>query len=284
MDSRTGFSRWTVVLPVVALVLQAAGCGSSSTPSACVEGAMVQVPAGLFRMGCNETVDPTCEGADCPVLTCQSDEFPYREVSQPAFEIDKCEVTVSAYRACVEAKVCSEPSTYSGDCNWGIEGRDQHPINCMDWNHAEAFCAWAGKRLCTETEWEKAARGGCELYTDCENDSPGYPWLDQEPSCDMAVYLGCNCKLGTCEVGTHTAGASPYGVLDMAGNVWEWIQDTYHPDYDGAPDDGTAWEGGTNRMYRGGSWISPETGLRVSNRVEYKPDGLTDALGFRCCK
>ncbi|NOZ01503.1 MAG: formylglycine-generating enzyme family protein [Deltaproteobacteria bacterium] len=275
----------TVLLMVLAAALGTglAACGGGGTTSACIAGQMVQIPAGLFRMGCSETVDPTCVGDDCPQISCQDDEFPFREVTLPAFEIDQCEVTVASYQGCVVAKACSEPSTYSGDCNWGVEGHGDHPINCIDWDQASAFCAWAGKRLCTETEWEKAARGGCEFYADCKADSPEYPWPVDPPSCDKAVYLGCNCK-GTCEVGIRPNGASPYGVLDMAGNVWEWIQDTYHPSYDGAPDDGTSWEGGTNRMYRGGGWISKETGLRVTNRVEYKADGLTDALGFRCCK
>jgi len=284
MDIRSGSRLWRFALPLVLLLPVTPGCGSGGADSACVEGATVAVPGGPFMMGCSETVDPTCEDQDCPEITCQEDEYPYREVTVPDFEIDQCEVSVASYTACVDAKACTEPSTYSANCNWGIQGREQHPINCLDWDQATAYCAWDGKRLCTESEWEKAARGGCELYADCKTESPGFPWTDGGASCGKAVYLGCNCTRNTCETGTLSAGASPYGALDMAGNVWEWIADTYHETYDGAPDDGTAWEGGTGRMYRGGGWISNATGLRVSNRVEYKADGLTDAMGFRCCK
>ena len=110
--------------------------------------AEVRVPAGRFFMGCNEKVDDECD----------DDEKPGRTVSVKTFFIDRTEVTVSAYAECVRAGECSKPST-GGYCNWGERGREKHPINCVDWNQASKFCAWKGKRLPTEAEWEKAARG-----------------------------------------------------------------------------------------------------------------------------
>jgi len=282
MNFGTGYGRLPQAMLLLAGCLAVQGCGGDDKTSACVDGAMQQVPGGVFWMGCNEATLPECDG-DCLVVECQQDEYPYHEVTVPDFEIDQCEVTVASYARCVEEKACTEPSTYSQKCNWGVVDKEQHPINCVDWDQAAAFCAWEGKRLCTEAEWEKAARGGCELYSACEAESPLFPWSDGDPSCGLATFLGCNCN-GTCQIGSSSAGASPYGVYDMSGNVWEWVQDTYFAGYDGAPDDGSAWDGGNHRVYRGGGWISMASALRVSNRVDYEADMLNDALGFRCCK
>jgi len=251
-------------------VLGAAGCRGGGGGSAC-RPEMVRVPAGAFYMGCD---DPE---------TCQADEAPAHLVTVPEFEVDSCEVTVAQYGACVQAGACAEPSTYSPQCNFRKEDRENHPVNCVTYDQAQAYCAWAGKRLCTEAEWEKAARGGCELYQDCAKETRRFPWGDEEPACARAVYGPCSCR-GTCEAGVRASGASPYGVLDLAGNVWEWVADTYHPTYDQAPADGGAWSGGQDRVYRGGSFLSPATALRASNRTFMKPDENTDALGFRCCR
>ncbi len=251
----------------VALAIACKGGGAASECS----GGMVLVPGGDFVMGC----------ADEKV--CGKDEAPPHRVSVPAFEIDSCEVTVGQYAGCVQAGACSEPSSYSPQCNFGRPGRENHPVNCVTHDQARAFCAWAGKRLCSEAEWEKAARGGCDLYQDCEKDSPLWPWGATGPSCSRAVYAPCSCR-GTCEVGTRPDGASPYGVLDLAGNVWEWVADTYHETYEGAPADGSAWEGGQDRVFRGGSFLSPEDALRVTNRSFMNPLDHTDALGVRCCR
>src|SRR5262249_8244601 len=110
---------------------------------------MVFVPAGEFFMGCNEKVDTEC----------WDDEKPGRTVNLPAFAIDKTEVTVAEYKKCVDEGRCTRPDTGSL-CTWGKTGREQHPINCVDWNQAKAFCEWAEKRLPTEAEWEYTARAG----------------------------------------------------------------------------------------------------------------------------
>jgi serine/threonine protein kinase len=119
---------------------------------------MVLIPAGEFMMGCNETVDQQC----------YDHEKPSKEVYLDAFYIDKYEVTVAEYRRCGEAGKCSTQNLTPYDsCNWNKAGRTNHPINCVDWNQAQAYCEWAGKRLPTEAEWEKAARG---------TDGRVYPW------------------------------------------------------------------------------------------------------------
>lgn len=259
-------SGWIVALTVGL----AAGCKGGGGGSEC-RTEMIPIPAGDFVMGC----------ADAEV--CGEDEAPVHRVAVPAFEVDSCEVTVAQFAGCVQAGACTAPSTYSPQCNYGVADRESHPANCVTHDQARAFCAWAGKRLCTEAEWEKAARGGCERYGDCEKDSPRWPWGGEEPSCGRAAYGPCSCR-GTCEVGTHPEGASPYGVLDMAGNVWEWVADAYHGNYDGAPADGSAWEGAKDRVFRGGSFLSPAGALRVTNRSFMDPADHTDALGFRCCR
>ncbi len=263
-------SGWMVAL----IVCLAAGCKGGGSASEC-RTEMIPIPAGDFVMGC----------ADAEV--CGEDEVPVHRVAVPAFEVDSCEVTVAQYAGCVQAGGCTAPASYSPQCNYGVTDRESHPVNCVTHDQARAFCAWAGKRLCTEAEWEKAARGGCERYQDCEKDSPLWPWGAEwgaeGPSCGRAVYASCSCR-GTCEAGTRPDGASPYGVLDMAGNVWEWVADTYHETYDAAPADGSAWEGGKERVFRGGSFLSPKGALRATNRSSMDPAQYTDAVGFRCCR
>lgn len=194
---------------------------------------MVTIPAGNFWMGCNAAHDPYC-GPPKSIAILAS-EFPYHEVVLDSYEIDITEVTVGQFRACVRARACSLWHE-SPPRNWDLEGRDEYPMDGLSGEQAEEYCAWAGKRLCTEAEWEKAARGGCEIYPgkDCPDAMPVYPWGNQPPSCDLAqVFHGAAFCGGENlrPVGTLPAGASPYGVLDMAGNVGEWVSDLYAPDY-----------------------------------------------------
>lgn len=119
---------------------------------------MVHIPAGKFWMGCKSDVDQSCE----------DDEKPGREVDLDAFRIDTYEVSVADYRQCVEAGACSEQNlTKYESCHWNKSDRADHPINCVDWNQARSYCQWAEKRLPSEAEWEKAARG---------DDGRTYPW------------------------------------------------------------------------------------------------------------
>jgi formylglycine-generating enzyme required for sulfatase activity len=221
-----------------------------------VASGMVRVPAGEFHYGCNASVDSQCD----------DDEKPGKRVTLPAFTIDKTEVTVSAYEACVNAGACTKPNTGTY-CNWGKSGRGDHPINCVDWNQAKAYCSWAGKRLPTEQEWEKAARG---------TDGRKYPWGNQSASCARAVMndggTGCGDNK-TWPVGSKPSGASPYGAQDMAGNVWEWTSDWYDSKKKG-------------RVLRGGSWYGGAWFVRASNRYRRGPSAryYNDGYGFRCAQ
>lgn len=144
---------------------------------------------------------------------CHGDERG-RTIELPTFLIDRTEVTVGQYSACVEAGACSAPNTRN-DCNFGASGRRDHPVNCVDWEQARAYCAWAGKRLPTEAEWEKAARGV---------DGRRYPWGDEGPTPTRANLSGAHDGFSaTSPVGRFLAGASPFGALDMLGNVSEWL-------------------------------------------------------------
>lgn len=229
--------------------------------------AMVFVPAGEFLRGSDDG---------------ESDEKPTRQVYVDAFAIDRTEVTVDAYAACVRAGACSKPSCSSPDANWGVAGRGQHPVNCVDWTQADTYCRWAGKRLPTEAEWEKAARG---------TDGRTYPWGNQAPSCRYAVMndggKGCG-EERTWAVGSKPAGASPYGALDMSGNVWEWVSDGYSSSaYAGAASarNPKGPSSGSLRVFRGGSFgVGDAAALRAAYRLYVAPSYAGDYLGFRCAR
>ena len=224
-------------------------------------GLMVEVPAGSFWMGCAPSD-----------TSCGSNESPYHDVMLDAFFIDVTEVTVSAYGDCVSAGVCTAPGT-SSDCNWGVSGREDHPVNCVDWYEAESYCAWAGKRLPAEAEWERAARGTDERI---------YPWGNTSPDCTLAQYYGCPGE--TIEVGSLPAGVSPYAVVDMSGNVWEWVSDWYDSSYySSSPSSNpTGPSSGPSRVIRGGSWGSAAANLRASYRFGFSPSDSFVYVGFRC--
>ena len=151
----------------------------------------------------------------------------HRVVLLDAFWIDRTEVTKAQYQRCVEAGVCAAPSC-SGT------GKGDHPVVCVSWRDASKYCAWAGRRLPTEAEWEKAARG---------TDGRKYPWGNQDVVGNLLNFCDINCSNSwkeaavndgyaeTAPVGTYLAGASPYGAWDMAGNVWEWVADWYDGTY-----------------------------------------------------
>ena len=215
--------------------------------------------------------------------TGEDDEKPVHEVHVSGFFIDTYEVTVSEYVACVRAGGCSEPKeTHEDDSylNYGTPGRGKHPINGVDWNQAVAYCGWAKKRLPTEAEWEKAARGA---------DGREYPWGNEAVSCRYAVMrddlVGCG-KDRTWEVGSKPAGVSPYGAHDMAGNVSEWVSDWYgEGDYASAPArDPEGPARGYSRAFRGGSHGSYRSFLRSARRSYFMPDYANSNLGFRCVR
>lgn len=232
-----------------------------SNPPPRTSNGMVTISAGKFFMGCNNNTDSEC----------QENEQPGRYIYLDTFQIDSTEVTVDAYSVCVNAGKCTAPGAESNNCNWGKLEKGNHPVNCVDWNQASTFCTWAGKQLPTEAQWEKAARGV---------DGRKYPWGNETASCDYAVMDdgGNGCGTGsTMPVGSKLSGASPYGVLDMSGNVWEWTADWYDSDDYMAPHNL-----GSMRVNRGGSLNGESTLLRASSRGSGAPDRASSGIGLRC--
>ncbi len=235
---------------------------------------MVKVPAGEFQMGCSMKKDPICAYAyDEELHSVYLDEF----------EIDKYEVTFRRYQKCVDAGECIPPQV-GGALNYGWPGVDLFPVNGVTWYQAKTFCEWEGKRLPTEAEWEKAARG-TDLRT--------YPWGNKKPNFDLAVMdkpnagqLGCGTG-NTMNVGSKPKGASPYGALDMAGNLWEWTADWHDVTYYGrSPKKNPKGpKNGTHKTCRGGDFFSRHGyEVRTTSRFPYEPTDYSIAIGFRCVK
>jgi formylglycine-generating enzyme required for sulfatase activity len=235
-------------------------------------GLIVEVPAGEFLMG---STDADSNAA--------SDEKPQRKVYLDAFLIDRTEVTNAMYARCVQASACRPPNDVKSSKRSSYYGNAQYanyPVVYVSWNDAQAYCKWAGSRLPTEAEWEKAARGP-------STGSGGgriYPWGNEPPDAQRSNFAG---KAGdTTPVGAYPVGASPYGALDMAGNVWEWVADWYDEKYYASmPARNPQGPGsGQNRVRRGGSWYYPQSYVRAANRTSNGPGLVDDGVGFRCAR
>ncbi len=223
----------------------------------------IKIPRGRFKMGSRE----------------DSSEQPIHTVRVKAFLMSETEVTVAQYRKCVEAGVCTEPSTGSSRCTWDKSGKDNHPINCVDWGQARTFAVWAGGDLPTEAQWEYAAKGGQD-----------YKYAGSNDAGEVAWYAG-NSGESTHQVKTKKSNG--YGLYDMSGNVWEWTLDEWHDSYKGAPSSaedarGSVGKcnqrcdrGASRRVYRGGSCRSFARYLRVASRDFIGPDVRYGILGFR---
>jgi formylglycine-generating enzyme required for sulfatase activity len=205
----------------------------------------VPIPAGPFVAGCD----------DRDVRRCGRGEGPRREVTLATFALDRTEVTQAAWERCVDAGACTPPAGVFEPRAWC-----RHPVVGVTWAQADGYCRWVGGRLPTELEWEKAARG---------DDARTHPWGDAPPTCERASFADCGGEVAA--VGATPAGASPFGVLDLAGNVREWVADA-----------GPA--GHPTRGIRGGASHDDAADLRITRRA-FGDVAVTDGgLGFRCAR
>ena len=284
-------ARWHWVLCPVVVALTTACSGFSSGYRSEVESlpfsafGMVEVPGGPYHYDCNEAVFQDCD----------ADEIPGSTRTLPTFYIDRTEVTVAEYRECVEAGACTDEGLgmpywqyidqphWAWACNWNHTGREQHPINCVDFEMASTYCKWRGKRLPSQEEWQKAARG---------TDGRTYPWGNRsyyrnrqlaniadetykrlDPLWKIAKGYDDG-YLTTAPVGSFPKGASPYGALDMGGNVWEWTSS--HPiDEEGEEIEDRRW-------MNGGGYESRPPLTRVTYHYPTRPMSRFSSTGMRC--
>ncbi len=240
---------------------------------------MVKVPAGAFMMGSDH------DGKGEKPL--------HRVTLTHAFYIDRTEARADAYAACVEDGACSSNKVHAGEavdstfgCNTDKE-RPKHPANCIDRTQAEKYCTFAKKRLPTEAEWEYAARG---------TDAREYPWGNAAPTtCAQAILTGmageCGDRKGTWEIGTTAEGKTPFGALDMAGNVWEWVADGYEPyvtsnagDAGSIVDPKVALQPSGKAVLRGGSWDYSVTSAKTTYRLPFAATSGNVSTGVRCAR
>ena len=229
---------------------------TQGAPPPSVKAQIIAIPAGDFTMGSNHEV-----------------ERPPHVVSVGAFEIDKLEVSNQEFERFVWETGYVTDAERAGETSWRYYAKDkpQHPVVKVTWNDAVAFCEWAGKRLPSEAEWEKAARG---------TDARSYPWGNQwDAARANSREAG---KRGTTAVGSFPAGASPYGVLDMAGNVDEWTADWFKA-YPGG-DFYSPYYGEKFRVIRGGGWFDDEQSVRTTERSCSGVEAANDDVGFRCAR
>ncbi len=244
------------------------------------EAPMVLIPAGCFTMGNNNIGPEANQGFP--------NESPEHEVCLKDYFLDQFEVTVQRYDKFVEATKHDPPSLLDDDA---VVAAPDRPVVDVSWDDADAYCKWAGKRLPTEAEWEKAARG---------NEARRFPWGFMTPFPDLANYnrgdwvsypvtlapvtygaAGLNIRLGIQKGG----GRSAYGIYNMAGNANEWVADWYDREYykkNPPKDNPTGPETGSKKVYRGGSWIDPPRHLRATVRFSAEPDFHDRTMGFRC--
>ncbi len=244
----------------MARVIPGSGLSVSATLKKAVIIEMATIPAGKFYY---HRPNPIWEES-------------VQLIGLPTFKIDLTEVTVEQFERCVRSGACKSKGLNissidvedSKKCNWSKKNRKKHPMNCVNWGDAKTYCEWAGKRLPTAWEWQKAARGTADDRT--------YPWGEQEPTCDRTIMsqdgLGCG-KIATWPVCSKPNGNSPYGLCDMAGNVWEWTADWYDDKQD-------------RRIILGGAWDFPADSefFMVSTQFKSLPVERSANSGFRCAQ
>ncbi len=232
-------------------------------PDATPPPEMTMIPGGQFLRGCNSALE------DCSQRT---DELPFTQITISTFLIDSTEVTQGAYQQCITAGTCTVPNNGFDPTNEAA-----YPVDGVSWQQAVDYCTWKSKRLPTEAEWEKAARGVSGHV---------YPWGDAAPNCTLAHYLDCTQGSTSAIVVGSRAGDSPFGLKDMGGNVSEWVNDWYKSSgYDpAATTDPQGPASGTSKVIRGGGWGFGTLFLRASNRKFANPTFAGDQFGFRCAR
>ena len=212
----------------------------------------------------------------------ESDEHPQHRVAVRHLEILQSEVTVAQYIGCVDDGACEpwpDSTEIPSRCSYDEDGELDHPMNCVDWGMAGAFCAWAGGSLPSEAQWEFAARSRGQDRT--------YPWGEADPSCELLQMHEEDCcgMDTTCPVCSFPAGQTDQGLCDMSGNIFEWTADWYHNSYVASPRNATPWvePAYTLRTMRGGA-IGSGVGYRVRNRTYHDPEFFYSGMGVRCVR
>jgi formylglycine-generating enzyme required for sulfatase activity len=240
---------------------------------------LVEIPAGEFKMGSTKDTDPLA----------LDEEVPQHTVYLDTYWIDRTEVTNRQYAKCVEAGACTKPANNYSSNRGSYYDNPQfadYPVIFVSWNQAADYCAWAERRLPTEAEWENAARGPAGHI---------YPWGDTFDG-TLANYCDINCQAAwrdtrfddgfadTSPVEDYLDGASMYGILNMAGNVYEWVADWYEPYSQDSLTNPTGPASGIDKIIRGGSWGDDQTHIRSAIRSPIIPDNWMDFIGFRCAR
>ena len=268
------YRRLFCLIVSITLLVVFSGCSKDDNPAGPSNNApagMVLVPAGSYSMGADYWAPYS---------------LPIHTVNVPAFYMDIYEVTNAQYKAFCDSTSRTYPLDpgFPGLTNYFTDSAyANYPVVNVDWNDARAYAAWADKRLPTEAEWERAAKGNI--------DNRMYPWGNTWVATNANVGGGNadSFTYNTSPVGHYPNGISPAGCYDMAGNVWEWCEDDWHDSYNtaGRPDNGSAWidsPRGSSRILRGGSWYLNYTYAQCAYRRSNDPANRNDRLGFRCSR